>query len=61
MTKTCNLAKGAPYGIAAILVDDTLMTRNKQFAKAGELIHSNSDIGQTQTITNGSQIKLGGV
>jgi hypothetical protein len=37
------------------------MTRNKQFAKAEELIHSNYDIGQAQTITNGSQIKLGGV
>jgi hypothetical protein len=39
--KTCNQAKGAPHGIAAILVDFTLMTRNKQFAKAEELIHSN--------------------
>jgi hypothetical protein len=61
MTKTCNQAKGAPHGIAAILVDDTLMTRNKQLAKAEERIHSNYDIGQTQTITNGSHIKLGGV
>jgi hypothetical protein len=63
MTKSCNQAKGAPHGFAAILVDDTLMTRNKQFAKAEERIHSNYDIGQhqTQTITNGSQIKLGGV
>jgi hypothetical protein len=61
MTKTCNQAKGAPHGIAAIFVDCTLMTRNKQFAKAEERIHSNYDIGQAQTITNGSQIKLGGV
>jgi hypothetical protein len=61
MTKTCNQAKGAPHGIAAIVVDDTLMTRNKQFTKAIERIHSNYDIGQTQTITNGSQIILGGV
>jgi hypothetical protein len=37
------------------------MTRNKQFAKAEELIHSNYDIGQAQTITSGSNIKLGGV
>jgi hypothetical protein len=37
------------------------MTRNKQIAKAEERIHSNYDIGQAQTITNGSQIKLGGV
>jgi Reverse transcriptase (RNA-dependent DNA polymerase) len=43
MTKTCNQAKRAPHGIAAILVDCTLMTRNKQFAKAEELIHSNYD------------------
>jgi hypothetical protein len=61
MTKTCNQAKGAPHGITAILVDGTLMTRNKQFVKAEELIHSNYDIGQAQTITNGSQIMLGGV
>jgi hypothetical protein len=61
MTKTCNQAIGAPHGIATILVDGTLMTSNKHFAKAEERIHSNSDIGQTQTITNGSQIKLGGV
>jgi hypothetical protein len=61
MTKTCNQAKGVPHGIAAILVDCTLMTCNKQFAKAEELIHINYDIGQAQTITNGSQIKLGGV
>jgi Reverse transcriptase (RNA-dependent DNA polymerase) len=47
MTKTCNQAKEAPHGIAAILVDDTLITRNKQFAKAEEHIHSNYDIGQT--------------
>jgi hypothetical protein len=37
------------------------MTRNKQFAKAEERILSNYDIGKSQTITNGSQIKLGGV
>jgi hypothetical protein len=61
MTKTCNQAKGDPHGIAAILVNCTLMTRNKQFAKAEELMHSNYDIGEAQTITNGSQIKLGGV
>jgi hypothetical protein len=61
MIKTSNQAKGAPHGIAAKLVDDTLMTRNKQFAKAEERIHSNYDIGQTKTITNGSNIKLGGV
>jgi hypothetical protein len=61
MTKTCNQAKGAPRGFAAILIDGTLMTRNKQFAKAEELIHSNYDIGQAQTITNGSHIKFGGV
>jgi Reverse transcriptase (RNA-dependent DNA polymerase) len=61
MTKMCNQAKGAPHRIAAILVDGTLMTRNKQFAKAEERIHSNYDIGQAQTITNGSQTKLGGV
>jgi hypothetical protein len=48
MTATCNQAKDAPHGIAAILVDDTLM-------------HSNYDMGQTQTVTNGSQIKFGGV
>jgi hypothetical protein len=61
MTKTCNQAKGAPHGIAAILVDDTLMTRIMQFAKAEERSHSNYEIEQTQTITNGSQILLGGV
>jgi hypothetical protein len=61
MTKACNQAKDAPHGIAAILVDDTLMTRNKQFAKAEERIHRNYDTLQTQTVTNGSQIKLGGV
>jgi hypothetical protein len=61
MTATCNQAKDAPHGIAAILVDDTLMTGNKHFAKAEELMHSNYDMGQTQTVTNCSQIKLGGV
>jgi hypothetical protein len=31
------------------------------FSKAEERIHSNYDIGQAQTMNNGSQIKLGGV
>jgi hypothetical protein len=61
MTATCNQAKDAPHGIAAILVDDTLMTGNKHFAKAEELKHSNYDMGLTQTVTNGSQNKFGGV
>jgi hypothetical protein len=61
MTKKCNQAKVDLHGIVATLVDDTLMTHNKQFAKAEERIHSNYDIEQAQTITNGSQIKLGGV
>jgi hypothetical protein len=61
MTAKRNQAKDAPHGIAAILVDDTLMTGNKQFAKAEELMHSNYDMGKTQPITNGSQIKFGGV
>jgi hypothetical protein len=61
MTTTCNQVKDAPYEIAAILVDDTLMTGNKNFAKAEELMHVNYDMGQTQTVTNGSQIKFGGV
>jgi hypothetical protein len=60
MTATCNQAKDAPHRIAAILVDDTLMTGNKHFAKAEEHMHSNYDMGQTQTVTNGSQIKFGG-
>jgi hypothetical protein len=37
------------------------MTGNKHFAKAEELMHSNYDMGQLQSIINGSQIKLGGV
>jgi hypothetical protein len=61
MTATCNQATDAPHGIAAILVDDTLMTGNKHFEKAEELMHSNYDMVQTHTVTNGSQIKLGGV
>jgi hypothetical protein len=61
MTATCNQAKDAPHGIAAILVDDTLMTGNMQFAKAEERLHSNHNMGQTQTVTNGSQIRFGGV
>jgi hypothetical protein len=61
MTATCNQAKYAPHGITAILVDDTLMTGNKHFAKAEEIMHSNYDMGQTQTVTNGLQIKFGGV
>jgi hypothetical protein len=61
MTATCNQAKDAPHGIAAILVDDTLMTGKMHFAKAEELMHSSYDIGQTQTVTNGSHIKFGGV
>jgi hypothetical protein len=61
MTATCSQAKEAPHGIAAILVDDTLLTGNKHFAKAEELMHSNYDIKETQTVTNGSQIKFGGV
>jgi hypothetical protein len=44
-----------------IFVDDTLLTGNEQFAKDEELMHSNCDMRQTQTITNGSQIKFGGV
>jgi hypothetical protein len=60
MTATCNQAKDAPHEIAVILVHDTLMTGNMQFAKAEERMHSNYDIGQTRTITNGSQIKFGG-
>jgi hypothetical protein len=59
MTATCNQAKEPPCGIAAILVDDSLMTGNKQFAKAEERIHSNYDMGQTQTIANASQVKFG--
>jgi Reverse transcriptase (RNA-dependent DNA polymerase) len=61
MTTTCDQAKGDPHGIAAILVNDILMTRNKQFAKNEERIHSNYDIGQTQTISSGSQINFGRV
>jgi hypothetical protein len=61
MSKTCNQAKGTPHGIAAILVGDTLMTGNKHFARAEELMHSNYDMKETQTVTNGSQIKFGGV
>jgi hypothetical protein len=61
MTATCNQAKYFPHGIAAILVDDTLMTGNMQFAKAEEHMHSNYDIEQTQTITNGSKMTFGGV
>jgi hypothetical protein len=37
------------------------MTGNKHFAKAEELMHSNYDMRQTQTVTNGSQIKFGEV
>jgi hypothetical protein len=61
MTATYNQAKDAPHGIADILVDDTLMAGNMQFAKAEELMHRNYNMGQTQTITNGSQMKFGGV
>jgi hypothetical protein len=42
-------------------VDDTLVTSNKQFSKDDERMHRNYDMGQTQTITSGSQIKFGGV
>jgi hypothetical protein len=41
ITKTCNQAKDAPHGIAAVLVNNTLLTDNKQFSKAEERIHSN--------------------
>jgi hypothetical protein len=61
MTATSNQAKDAPHGIAAILVNDTLMTDNKHFAKAEELMHRNYGVGQTLTVTNGSLIKFGGV
>jgi hypothetical protein len=61
MTATKNQAKDAPHGIAAILVDDTLMTENMQLAKAEELMQSNYDMGQTKTITNSSHIMVGGV
>jgi hypothetical protein len=61
MTATCNKAKDAPHGIAVILVGDTLMTDNKHFEKAEELMHSNYDMGQTQTVTNGSHINFCGV
>jgi hypothetical protein len=37
------------------------MTGNKHFAKSEELMHSNYDMGQTKTVTNGSQIKFGGL
>jgi hypothetical protein len=56
MTATCNQAKDSPSGIAAILVDDTFITGNKQFVKAKERMHSNYDMSQIQTTTNGSQI-----
>jgi hypothetical protein len=45
-------AKDAPHGIAVILVDDTLMTGNKQFATVEERTHSSYDMGQTQTVNN---------
>jgi hypothetical protein len=61
MTTTCNQSKDAPHGIAAILVNENLMTGNEHFAKAEELMHSNYDMGQTQTVTDGSQITFGGV
>jgi hypothetical protein len=61
MTATCNQAKDAPHGISAILVDDTLMSGNTHFAKTEELMHSSYDMGQIQTVTNGSQIRFGGV
>jgi hypothetical protein len=61
MTETCNQARETPHGIAAILMDDTLMTDNKHFAKAEERRHSNYDMGQTLTVTIGSQNKFGGV
>jgi hypothetical protein len=38
MSATCNQAKDAPHGIAAITVDATLMTGNKLSAKAAELL-----------------------
>jgi hypothetical protein len=60
ITAAFNQAKDAPHGFAAILVHDTLMTGNKHFAKAEELLHSNYDMRQTQTVTTGSQIKFGG-
>jgi hypothetical protein len=61
MTATCNAAKDATHGIAAILVDDTLMTGNRQFVKSEEPMQTNHDMGNTQIITNVSQIKFGGV
>jgi hypothetical protein len=48
------------HGIADILVDGTLLTANKQFAKAEERMHINYDMGQTHIIANGSQTKFGG-
>jgi hypothetical protein len=61
LTAMCNQAKDAPNGIAAMPSVDILMTVNKQFAKAEERMLSNYDMGQAQTITNGSQIKFGRV
>jgi hypothetical protein len=61
MTATCDQAKDAPHGIAVIRVDDTFMTGNEQFANAEERMHRIYEMGQTQTVNNGSQIKFGGV
>jgi hypothetical protein len=61
MTAACNQTKDGPHGIAAVLVDDTLITDTEQFAKAEERVHSSYHIGQTQTITNGSLIKFDGM
>jgi hypothetical protein len=58
MTAKCNQAKDASHEIAAARVDDTLMTGNKKFAKTEERMHSNYDMGQAQTITNGSHINF---
>jgi hypothetical protein len=44
MTATCNQAKDAPHEIAAILVDSTLVTGNKQIATTEECMHSNYDM-----------------
>jgi hypothetical protein len=61
ITATCNQAKVPPHGIAAIFVDDTLRTDNKQYAKAEEHMHRNYDTRRTQIVIKCPQTNFDGM
>jgi Reverse transcriptase (RNA-dependent DNA polymerase) len=48
-------------GVAALLVDDTLMSGTPKFSQAEEKMHCQFDMGPTQVLTKETSVKFGGV